>query len=78
MVGLAAAEANPVILPLIGVDQLYVVVAGTILPFVPLVGVTVKVTIAQVAIEVELIAGTGAIVTTNEKLALMPHNGDEG
>jgi hypothetical protein len=54
------------------------VVAGTIFPFTPLVGLTVNATKAQVVVVVDVIEGTGAMVATKENTASSPHKGEVG
>lgn len=65
-------DAPPVIPPVtVGADQLYNVPGGTI-PFVPLVGVTVKLTPLQVAAVIAVITADGFTLTVSVKLLEAP------
>ena len=68
----AVALAPPVSPPVTdGVDQLYVVPAGTI-PLIPSVGVTVNDTPLQVTVVIAVITAVGLIVTVTVKVVPIP------
>ena len=68
----------PVIPPVtLGALQLYVVPDGTI-PFVPLVGVTLKNTPSQLIAVIAVIAEVGFTVTVKVNGAFVPHKVDAG
>jgi hypothetical protein len=70
--GLYVADAPPVTVPeKVGAFQLYTVLTGTI-PFVPLVGVTIKVTPLQVTVVIVLISGVGGNITVTVNGAPSP------
>ena len=56
----------------VGASQLYVVLAGTIFPFIPVTGETWNVNPLQIVLEIGLIVTIGLTVTTTEKVPAAP------
>ncbi len=74
----AFVPLSPPVMPpvTVGADQLYNVPAGTI-PFVPSVGLTVKLTPLQLTVVIAVITAVGFIVTVTVNVApvQLPDNG---